>query len=131
MLTNRLQQRSMSQNANPNAKSGRLHMIGRFSTSLVVGGFFFAVALVAPRLVDAQRAAAVKPAAAKTWTVGRTPDGQPDLQGFWTNTTYTPLQRPNNVTKEFFTQGELEEFVKRASAEEAEQTEPGTIPDVH
>jgi len=106
-------------------------MIGRFSTSLVVGGFFFAVALVAPRLVDAQRAAAVKPAAAKTWTVGRTPDGQPDLQGFWTNTTYTPLQRPNNVTKEFFTQGELEEFVKRASAEEAEQTEPGTIPDVH
>ena len=27
----------------------------------------------------------------------RTPDGQPDLQGFWTNTTYTPLERPKDV----------------------------------
>ena len=23
-----------------------------------------------------------------------TPDGQPDLQGYWTNDTYTPLERP-------------------------------------
>ena len=28
------------------------------------------------------------PASTKPWTL-RTPDGQPDLQGFWTNTTYT------------------------------------------
>ena len=27
-------------------------------------------------------------------TPPRTPDGQPDLQGFWTNSTYTPLERP-------------------------------------
>src|SRR5438477_10548502 len=37
---------------------------------------------------------------AKKWTA-RTPDGQPDLQGYWTNSTYTPLQRPQGVTKEF------------------------------
>ena len=24
----------------------------------------------------------------------KTPDGQPDLQGFWTNSTYVPLERP-------------------------------------
>ena len=30
----------------------------------------------------------------KTWTVTRTPDGQPDLQGIWTNATITPLERP-------------------------------------
>ena len=27
-------------------------------------------------------------------SVPRTPDGQPDLQGFWTNDTVTPLERP-------------------------------------
>jgi hypothetical protein len=61
----------------------------------------------------------------------RTPDGQPDLQGFWTNTTYTPLQRPKDITKEFYTREEALEILKRAAALESEQTEPGTIPDVH
>ncbi len=28
------------------------------------------------------------------WVVSRTPDGQPDLQGNWTNGTLTPMQRP-------------------------------------
>ena len=44
----------------------------------------------------------VRPAA-KPYKAPRTPDGQPDLQGFWTNSTYTPLERPNGVTKEFYT----------------------------
>jgi hypothetical protein len=29
-----------------------------------------------------------------SWTVPRTPDGRPDLQGNWTNNSVTPLQRP-------------------------------------
>lgn len=29
----------------------------------------------------------------KTWTVSRTPDGQPDLQGMWTNYDSTPFER--------------------------------------
>jgi hypothetical protein len=33
-------------------------------------------------------------AAAKPWAVAKTPDGQPDLQGYWTNNTMAPLQRP-------------------------------------
>jgi len=68
---------------------------------------------------------------AKPYTQPRTPDGQPDLQGFWTNTTYTPLERPKDVTKEFFTQEEALELIKKAADVEGEQTEPGTILDVH
>jgi len=42
-----------------------------------------------------------------------TPDGQPDLQGYWTNDTYTPLERPAELAgKEFFTREEAVAFVK-------------------
>jgi len=67
----------------------------------------------------------------RAYRASRTPDGQPDLQGFWTNTTYTPLQRPKEVTKELYTREEALEILKNAAALESEQTEPGTIPDVH
>ena len=110
-------------------------MTHRFFASAVVVGMFVAVVLLAPVAVAAQApTTAVKPAApakTKTWTVPRTPDGQPDLQGFWTNTTYTSLERPKNVTKEFYTKEEAVEIAKRAAEVEGEQTEPGTIPDVH
>ena len=42
-------------------------------------------------------------AQALAYKTPRTPDGQPDPQGFWSNATYTPLERPDNVTKEFYT----------------------------
>src|ERR1700683_5241206 len=32
--------------------------------------------------------------AKKSWTMPRTPDGHPDLQGVWTNATLTPMTRP-------------------------------------
>src|SRR5262249_29812178 len=70
-------------------------------------------------------------ARSKPYPAPRTPDGQPNLQGFWTNATYTPLERPKNVTKEFYTREEALEIMKRQANEEAEQTTPGTIPDVH
>jgi hypothetical protein len=57
-------------------------------------------------LVVAASASAQTPrsASAKTWTMSRTPDGQPDLQGTWVNFDGTPFEapgapatRPNNV----------------------------------
>jgi hypothetical protein len=45
------------------------------------------------------------PASAET--PARTPDGQPDLQGIWTNATVVPLERPVNLKdKEFYTEAE-------------------------
>ena len=38
-----------------------------------------------------------KEGAAKTYSPPRTPDGQPDLQGFWTNAGYAPLERPDTA----------------------------------
>ena len=36
------------------------------------------------------------------WTMPRMPDGQPDLQGFWTTQTFTPLQRPGHLADRAF-----------------------------
>ena len=96
-------------------------------------GFLFTLALLAPPLVTAQApgASARTETTARPWKVARTPDGQPDLQGFWTNTTYVPLERPKNVTKEFYTPEEAAEMIKKAALAESEQTEPGTVADVH
>ena len=38
--------------------------------------------------------------AASTWTLPRLPDGQPDLQGYWTTQTFTPLERPEYLGDE-------------------------------
>src|ERR1700736_1371998 len=44
----------------------------------------------------------------------RTPDGQPDLQGIWTNATLTPFQRPAELAaKQFFTEQEAAAFERQ------------------
>jgi len=81
-----------------------------------------AALLSATTLVTGQAPSrATKPnAAEKRWTLSRTPDGQPDLQGYWTNATYTPMERPRNITKEFFTEEEYAAFRTHGSVDDQE-----------
>ncbi len=102
-----------------------------------------AAVLMAPVSLAAQAQKAAAPAAAKPapatksaapgkpWTVTRTSDGAPDLQGYWTNNSYTPLERPNGVTKEFYSLEELRAVEKKNAEREQEETTPGTVADVH
>jgi hypothetical protein len=54
----------------------------------------------------------------KPWTQPRTVDGQPDLQGIWTNSTITPLQRPRELAnQEFFTEQEAAAYEKKTLAD--------------
>jgi hypothetical protein len=85
-------------------------------TLVSVSAFIALTAIVA--LVATVPAAGQAPSAAKTngagakaaYTPAKTPDGQPDLSGYWTNASYTPLQRPKGVEKEFYTPAEMEEM---------------------
>jgi hypothetical protein len=58
----------------------------------------------------------------------RTPDGQPDLQGVWTNATITPLERPAALKgKAFLTEAEARALEQEAARrrEEADKPIPG------
>ena len=66
-----------------------------------------------PVPIAAQGTKGAAAARQKAWTLPRTPDGQPDLEGVWNSSTLTPFERPKKFTgKEFFTPQEAEEFAK-------------------
>ncbi|MDP6417057.1 MAG: hypothetical protein QGG54_18775, partial [Gammaproteobacteria bacterium] len=50
----------------------------------------------------------ISSALAQDYIVPRTVDGQPDLQGLWTNDTITPIERPTSLQgREFLTEDEI------------------------
>ena len=63
-------------------------------TSPVLVGLLVATATLASVRAEQPAARQVAPARANGWTVPRTPDGRPDLQGTWLARTATPLERP-------------------------------------
>jgi hypothetical protein len=89
--------------------------MSRTSEITPVVALIIAVAwLQMPFAGQAQSSVPKAKASAKQWTPPRTPDGQPDLQGFWTNATTTPLERPSDLAgKQVLTEEEATEFQER------------------
>src|SRR5258706_9054068 len=72
---------------------------------------------------DAARTAA----AAANWTPPRTPWGDPDLQGYYISLSYTPLERPADVSgKAFYTEQEAIAAFRKAVEADAE-VDPRTV----
>jgi len=66
--------------------------------------------------------AADSTSATKNWTPPRTPWGEPDLQGTFSNRTITPFERPANVAgREFFTPEEVAALEKRAQEQSGDE----------
>src|SRR6266699_505897 len=92
-------------------------MANRFWVSSGALATMIVAILLTPAFVAAQAksAAAAKAPAAnnKTWTLPHTPDGQPDLQGYWTSLSFTPMERPAKYGgREFLTDAEVAEVYK-------------------
>ena len=57
-------------------------------------------------------------AGAEAWTTPRTPFGHPDLQGYWTTQTFTPVERPEYLgDQEFYTEEEFAELQAQLTAD--------------
>lgn len=79
----------------------------------------------------AGQAATGKAASAKNANAYRTPWGDPDLQGIWTGSTITPLERPAKFAgKKFMTEAEAAQLEKEALAQQVDRPpeagSPGT-----
>ncbi len=83
-----------------------------------------AALVAAPRPCQGQ----VESRASGDWVAPRTPDGQPDIQGVWTNATMTPLERPGDLAgKAFFSESEAA-ALERAAREQRERAfAPGAV----
>src|SRR5215470_1035431 len=81
----------------------------------LLSGSMLTVAIAAAA-VSAAMSASVAPASAQAPAL-KTPWGEPDLQGIWTDETDTPLQRsPKFANQEFFTEAQRAELDKQRSA---------------
>ena len=88
----------------------RRHLLSSI-IALVAAGSLAIVPLAAQSQVTA------KPApAAKAWTMPRTPDGKPDLQGVYSNATNIPVARPANLGAKEFYDSEADKTASAAAA---------------
>jgi hypothetical protein len=105
-------------------------MHGRFSGSTIA-------AAIAGAAVSAAVTVSVTPAPAQAQAASaaslKTPWGEPDLQGIWTDETDTPMQRsPKFANQEFFTEAQRAELDQQRSSMQGRErrAERGTVADV-
>ncbi len=119
-----------------NARRCHFRLLRKVSTRLAVGtalgiaaGVVVLSALIASASAEAQVASAPTPVAATP----RTPWGEPDLQGIWTDEADTPLQRlAKFANQEFFTDAQRAEIdsLRAGLLARDRRTERGTEADV-
>lgn len=64
----------------------------------------------------------------RRWTPPRTPDGRPDLQGYWTTQTFTPLQRPPRYgNQEFLSDEEVRQLTELLSKPNVDPLQAGIL----
>ena len=81
----------------------------RLRAIAALGALFVPVYLTGQGLPVVAKAAT---STSKNETPPHTADGQPDLEGVWTNSTLTPLERPPEFAgKEFLTEQETADYV--------------------
>jgi hypothetical protein len=78
------------------------------------------VAFAAPALAGEQ--------VPKNWKMPRTADGHPDLQGFWTNATITPLERPAEFGTRLVISDDEAKKIEAANQQFAEESDAPTDP---
>src|ERR1043166_3767896 len=86
---------------------------------LVAALFTTSIVLLSSPFAQSQTGNGAAPASprakAGATAIPRLADGTPDMQGYWTNQTFTPLERLAQFKgKEFFTAEEAEAFARRA-----------------
>jgi hypothetical protein len=91
--------------------------------------FLTLASLAALSAANPALAAAAKATSNKTWVQPTTPDGQPSLEGTWTNATITPFERPADLAgKPVLTPEEAAALEKRAAENRADRPpKPGDV----
>ena len=101
----------------------RDRFLGSTITIAIAAAAVGAIVLVSITAISAQAPA----------SASKTPWGEPDLQGIWTDETDTPLERsPKFANQEFFTEAQRAELDKQRGAMlgREQRAERGTVADV-
>ncbi len=103
-----------------------------FVALAIFAAFFSTVHLPGQGLPVSAKAAKSATSSSKNWTAPKTADGQPDLQGVWTNSTLTPLERPAQLAgKAVLTEQEAADYVKQTLQQvNSDRRDGGTQVDV-